>query len=595
MRSQRISPDPALSFLALTPRPAERSRAVIAVSTLIVGVCGLVLMPSQFLRPGGAILILIFSLTTIPVALGWLTEKRLPHFETAYVIYADIGVVAVMAMFQSAFLSMPSIAVLVLVSLFAAAFTGTRTLVLHVAYSLCVLGVLTVLSLRDGTEVWVTLSRTLALGSMFATPFAIRMYVAFLRRQVDAAQRDPLTGLLTRRGLYNRMSSMSQSAQGSHGPWTMAATVVDVADFADVDQRFGRDSSVEVLVEIAERLVDASPTEALLARLSTSEFLCVHRARSEESGREESRALGAALESTTLRSAPVTLTTGSITEAVDPHADAGSTLHRLMTRAEATMHRRHAARLQGSTADQSIHDRISALIADGGPDIVFQPVCTAGTGDVVGYEALSRFPDGHGSPQTWFIDANTVGLRVELEVCAIDAAITASAPLPDGAFVAVNASADTILSTDLAGSLVDHMVRRQWVVEVTERDRIEDYDGMGVAVDMLRRAGVLISVDDVGSGYSGLRQLVELRPDVVKLDASIVRGIDSDPMRRAAAISVSTFSREIGAICIFEGVETPEELATAREVGADMVQGYLLGRPLPAASALRTTTPPIRR
>ena len=128
-------------------------------------------------------------------------------------------------------------------------------------------------------------------------------------------------------------------------------------------------------------------------------------------------------------------------------------------------------------------------------------------------------------------------------------------------------------------------------VESWTHDRIDDYDGMGVAVEMLRSAGVLISVDDVGTGYSGLRQLVELRPGVVKLDASIVRGIDTDRMRRAAAVSIVTFSREIGAVCIFEGVETAEELATAREVGADLVQGYLLGRPAHASELLAKGTP----
>ncbi|MBY6686681.1 GGDEF domain-containing protein [Rhodococcus sp. BP-149] len=586
MRSQRISPDPVLSFLALTPRPAERSRAVIAGITVLVGVAGLLLLPSDALRPGGAVWILLFSATTVPVAVAWFTTTRPRHFETAYVVYSDVGVLTVVTMYDSAFLSMPACAVLVLVSLFAAAFTDTRTLILHVAFSCGLLVVLAAVSVEQGTEIWLVLSRTLALMSMFATPFVIRMYVSYLRRQVEASQRDPLTGLLTRRGLYNRVTSQSQSVQSRR---TALGVFVEIADFADVEQRFGRGSGREVLEEIAERLTTEAPADAVAARLSTSQFLCVLLVGPDGSADRAMRDLATGLESTPLRSAPVTVLTGSVAETVDPHADVGTTLHHLMTRAEATMQRRHASR---ASASADLRDRIAALIASGGPSIVFQPVCTTDTGAVVGYEALSRFPDGYGSPQTWFTDASTVGLRVDLELSAIHAAITASSVLPSGAFVAVNTSADTILSSDLAADLIGRGDRgRRWIVEVTEHDRIDDYDGMGVAVEMLRSAGVLISVDDVGTGYSGLRQLVELRPGVVKLDASIVRGIDTDPMRRAAAVSIVTFSREIGAVCIFEGVETAEELATAREVGADLVQGYLLGRPAPASELLVRDTP----
>ncbi|MGB6181473.1 MAG: bifunctional diguanylate cyclase/phosphodiesterase [Rhodococcus sp. (in: high G+C Gram-positive bacteria)] len=590
MTTQRISPDPSLSFLAMTPRPVYRTRVIIAGITLLVGMAGLTLLPSENLRAGGTIVILVASLSTVPMALMRLRKEPPRSAEIAYIVYADISMVAVIAMFDSTFLAMPAVSVFVLVSLFATAFAEVRILAIHVTLSLVVLIVLGAFALGEGFEVWLVVSRALALASMFASPFVIRMYVSYMRQQVDAAQRDPDTGLLTRRGLYNRVTSLSQSHPNTTR--TLAATVVEISNFADVDVRFGRGTGDDVTVEVVERLTSSLSDDALIARLSTSEFLCLILVGDVESANTSIRALDSTLESTRLRSAPVTLMTGSAIEPLDPRADAGAVLHQLMTRAEASLHRRHALRQVGTSGRQEAHDRISALIDAGGPDIVFQPVCSTATGAVVGYEALSRFPAGHGSPQTWFADASTVGLRVELEVIAIEAAIEASAALPADAFGAVNASADTILSSDLARTLVGRSGGRRWIVEVTEHERIEDYDGMSVAVEMLRSAGVLISVDDVGSGYSGLRQLVELRPGVVKLDASIVRGIDKDPMRRAAAMSITTFCREIGAVSIFEGIETEAELACARQVGADMVQGFLLGRPGPAQNQLSSSASP---
>ena len=270
--------------------------------------------------------ILIYSATTVPVAIAWSLTTRPRHFETAYVVYADLGVLTVVTMYDSAFLSMPACAVLVLVSLFAASFTDTRTLVLHVAFSCGVLTVLAVVSVEQDAEVWVVLSRTLALMSMFATPFVIRMYVSYLRRQVEASQRDPLTGLLTRRGLYNRVTSQSQS-QSAQNRRRALGVFVEIADFADVEQRFGRGSGREVLVEIAERLTNEAPTDAIAARLSTSQFLCVLLVGPDDGADRAMRDLATGLESTSLRSAPVTVLTGSVVETVDPYADVGTTLH----------------------------------------------------------------------------------------------------------------------------------------------------------------------------------------------------------------------------------------------------------------------------
>jgi len=88
-------------------------------------------------------------------------------------------------------------------------------------------------------------------------------------------------------------------------------------------------------------------------------------------------------------------------------------------------------------------------------------------------------------------------------------------------------------------------------------------------------------VDDAGAGHSGLQQILQMRPDLIKLDRSLIQGISEDPGRRALAAALTMFARDTGSRLIAEGVETEAELAMLRALGMDKVQGYLLGRPIP--------------
>jgi EAL domain-containing protein (putative c-di-GMP-specific phosphodiesterase class I) len=97
----------------------------------------------------------------------------------------------------------------------------------------------------------------------------------------------------------------------------------------------------------------------------------------------------------------------------------------------------------------------------------------------------------------------------------------------------------------------------------------------------LRLRGIRIAVDDTGAGYAGLHRILTLCPHILKLDTTLTRGIDIDPIRRALATALVTFAGEIGASIIAEGIETPEELTMLRQIGISWAQGYHLGRPGP--------------
>lgn len=238
--------------------------------------------------------------------------------------------------------------------------------------------------------------------------------------------------------------------------------------------------------------------------------------------------------------------------------------------------------------------RVRAVLDHGGPRIVFQPVVALATGAVCGYEALARF-DGPGdrTPEQWFADAGRVGLGSDLELAAVRNALKQASSLEPDVFVAVNVSPEALLRPELL-DLVPPGIATRLVLELTEHHPVEDYEPVLRAFEPLRRLGSRLAVDDTGAGYSSLRHLLALSPDVIKLDHSLVRDIHLDPARRALAAALVAFAADTGRLLVAEGVETPEELAVVRELGVTWVQGFLLGEPeavRPAAGAAQLRKP----
>lgn len=197
------------------------------------------------------------------------------------------------------------------------------------------------------------------------------------------------------------------------------------------------------------------------------------------------------------------------------------------------------------------------------------------TGAVVGYEALSRFADGT-RPDVVFASAARVGLEVELEVATLEAALGASAVLPPGAYLSVNASPALIGSGRLGPLLAG--LERQITLEVTEHAVVTDYEGLRRDLAALGPT-VSLAVDDAGAGYASLRHVLELAPSLVKLDLGLVRGIDADPARQALIAGMGYFAVKRKVRLVAEGIETAAELETLRSLAIRYGQGYLLGRP----------------
>ena len=224
-------------------------------------------------------------------------------------------------------------------------------------------------------------------------------------------------------------------------------------------------------------------------------------------------------------------------------------------------------------------DRISAVLGGEGLAMHFQPIVCLVEGDVVGVEALARFEGGlRRTPDLWFAEAAAVGLGVELELAAVRAALSELPALPPDAYLSVNMSAETVLAAATSDLFTGPHCGRL-VIELTEHAQVADYDALLTRLAALRGTGIRLAVDDTGAGFASLRHILRLRPDLIKLDLDLTRGIDQDPARRALARALLTFAAEIGAGVVAEGVETAGELLVLRDLGVEAAQGYFLGRP----------------
>ena len=255
-------------------------------------------------------------------------------------------------------------------------------------------------------------------------------------------------------------------------------------------------------------------------------------------------------------------------------------------------------------ARQRERDRVLQVLAT--PDLLvphFQPILELAGRAVAGYEALARFrTEPLRPPDVWFAQAAGVGLGAELQALAVQRSRTVAreARLPAEAFLSVNVSprylASPPVQAALAGGALDRLV-----IEVTEEEAVADYAALREATAPYLARGARIAVDDAGAGYASMLHVTELRPDFVKLDARLIRGLRDDTARQALVSALVGFTTTIGASAIAEGVEEPADLALlARTHQPLLAQGYAIARPGPAwppieAGALASLGPGLRR
>ncbi|MDQ1706644.1 MAG: hypothetical protein QOF18_3010 [Frankiaceae bacterium] len=205
----------------------------------------------------------------------------------------------------------------------------------------------------------------------------------------------------------------------------------------------------------------------------------------------------------------------------------------------------------------------------------------------VGFEALARFrTTPYEPPNIWLERAGQAGLQHELELSCVRSALTLVDLLPASAYLAVNVSPETLVSPEFARIVAEAPADRL-VVEVTEHAIVREYESLVNVIGGLREHGLRLAVDDAGAGFASFRHVLELSPEIIKLDTHLIRGIHQDRSREALVRSLVSFAADVGATLIAEGIESGEDLMTLCDAHVPYGQGYLFAQPGPAPTVLR--------
>ena len=217
--------------------------------------------------------------------------------------------------------------------------------------------------------------------------------------------------------------------------------------------------------------------------------------------------------------------------------------------------------------------------------LAFQAIVDLNRGAVAGYEVLARFEAPmQASPDRWLAAAVRMGRAKEIESAIWEAAFTAREALPPNTFLSLNASPDFLASTECAALLQSCDNLERIVIEVTEHEAITDYDRLSASLSRYRNRGAAVAVDDAGAGYASMSHVLALRPELIKLDRTIVANCDLDPAKAALVEMVGSFAGRIDSLLVAEGVEREGELATLSRMGVPLGQGYFLATPQSAWS-----------
>jgi EAL domain-containing protein (putative c-di-GMP-specific phosphodiesterase class I) len=224
---------------------------------------------------------------------------------------------------------------------------------------------------------------------------------------------------------------------------------------------------------------------------------------------------------------------------------------------------------------------IAGLIANPSRiQLVAQPIVDVKRAQIAGYELLSRFDlQTRVSPDRVFAEAERQGLGARLDEMVVRRALELSARRPRNCFVSVNVEPHHLLEPELMAALTEPETLGGIVLELTEHREVADVPALLRVLDRLRERGAIIAVDDAGSGYSGLRQLLELRPQLIKLDRELVTNLHEDSAKIALVQMLGELVGRLDGWLLAEGVETASELRVLQQLGVPLAQGYFLARP----------------
>jgi len=395
------------------------------------------------------------------------------------------------------------------------------------------------------------------------------------------AATDGLTGLLNHRGFHESLAAELRRAR--RGRTELALVSIDLDDFKAINDTQGHPYGDKVLSAAGGKLSSVIRSGDIAARVGGEEFALLLPGAGADAAQLVAERARAAIGTISVHGNQLSSSAGIAIYPVD--ADDPPTLCDLADAALYSAKRAGKGRTRRFDADRVpipwSEKQVAAieelLRAPEPVRPVFQPVVALATGRAVGYEALARFPSfPQRTPDAFFAQAHACGLGAKLEAAAIRAALE---PLgrPVGTHLALNVSPSALSSAEVQAALPADL--HDIVIEITEHEFVPDDASLTASVADLRSRGAKIAIDDAGAGYAGLKQVMRVRPDIVKLDRDLTHEIHADPARMALVESFVRFARQVGATVCAEGIETLDDVAALANLDVEWGQGYVLARP----------------
>ncbi len=446
--------------------------------------------------------------------------------------------------------------------------------------------------------------------------FSVRANSDAQAELLRAAQTDPLTGLPNRILLLEQISSYVHEAWRADREPTLY--FVDLDRFKNIHDSLGHSAGDEVLRIVAERLVNAAPPEAMVARLSGDEYVVLDpttKTLGSASALAE-RLLAVFREPIALAQGDVFVTASIGVSSIDSmaakpedvlrHADtamyrAKDSGRNCMAFYDESMHERIAHRLSVETALYRALDRHELRL-------FHQPILDLDTGEVVGFEALMRWQQGDGtivSPAEFIPIAEDTGTIVPIGAWALLEALTQLRRWIDDsvcspqATMSVNVSPRQLADPSLP-SIVSEALSRSGVdashlwIEITESVMISEPELALSTLQKMKALGVRVALDDFGTGYSSLSLLQRFPLQRIKIDRAFVQGVADNPSDRALVRTIIAMGQSLGLDMVAEGVESLHQIQVLHELGCRKAQGYLISHPVPA-DAMRSTVSALER
>jgi diguanylate cyclase (GGDEF)-like protein len=413
------------------------------------------------------------------------------------------------------------------------------------------------------------------------------------RENATVALTDSLTGLPNRRFFFAKLDEVLRANAKTHERF--AVGVLDLDRFKALNDTYGHALGDRVLTEVGARLQGAADDQVVVARLGGDEFGLLILADVDRAAQVGQRFCDLLAQPLRLDDFQVVLGASC---GLSIYPEAGTSAHELFDRSDYALYHVKSERKGGSglfslahettiRSERALEHALRGADLEAELDVEFQPIVNIEHMTMVSVEVLARWTSpklGRVPTDSFIAVAERTGLIHAVTLTLFRKALDRALCLPGHIGISFNLSANDITSAATIASLVE-MIKHSAIAsgritfEITETALLRDFEAAETTIESLRALQVKIALDDFGTGYSSLSYLRRLAPDKIKIDQSFAADLDSRSGLNIAA-AVMGLCNNLALECIFEGIESDDQLTKIRDVGYRYAQGYFFARPM---------------